>query len=447
MKAPVQDINDWYEAFENCPQEKLRAILLDTFRQDLPATFIEEGVVGEVMLDVLGEWFYEEKKYEETVDFLEEFERLQQELFRQDAQYYYSYMDDVYFYKGEKEKVLRIMDFYKNNPGQDIDYFLSFHKKLWYWGLEQETEELARAVYAPVDKTPGYIGEPAMEFAIAVFYQSLQKAFEKPGALNLEPVKKDARDFGFDMGPEIWDILEENYSGDLNPEKMAAEFEKDRDNWTFAIEAHYLKYMCRRGFSFQGAMLIWQELRGFWFERAGKRKLTLEAFLNLPQHAFDEYLAEMTQLFFPRKFDICQTLWGAQFVYDFLREYELITEAAYSSASQAINNLKLQINKVFFQNLWQFSFLHRIWPRPDGVPEEIFQAEQKLFEETYNFQGDYTAFRNNFSALFDILPRIQKLPIHQPPGSEKQKRPPRNPANDAERKARKKAKKNRRRRR
>ena len=83
MQPPsfTQNPDAWYEAYETLDNsDQQAAFLLDTLRQPLTQEDFDHSDLGSVLVDFVGDRFEREKRFEDTLDFLRQFEQLQPKL-------------------------------------------------------------------------------------------------------------------------------------------------------------------------------------------------------------------------------------------------------------------------------------------------------------------------------------------------------------------------------
>lgn len=74
--------------------------------------------------------------------------------------------------------------------------------------------------------------------------------------------------------------------------------------------------------------------------------------------------------------------WGMTYVYDFLLNYDYISDDVHTTAMLATSSMQAEITKARAENLWEYSFVHH-WGKPDSVSEHDFLMEKEAFEYTF----------------------------------------------------------------
>lgn len=218
----------------------------------------------------------------------------------------------------------------------------------------------------------------------------------------------EAYDYSFQAGfnKKIIDGLGDSYE---HPEKEMS-FSPKNKTYTYELKLAFQKFMFKIGFHFYLSELIWLEWQEYWWKNL-KKEGTANHFFRLNYDALDNFLGSMKFIFQPRKYDIVQTLWGANFVYDFLKEMDIINEEVFENALKIIEKTKLACHSTFIYTLWELSFVHRVWPKPASVTETYFKAEQQLFEHTFWSTDNYKEMVKNYPELFEELPIFIAPPV------------------------------------
>lgn len=415
MEELLKDLDAWWNTFESKNETEQLAFLEETIKYPLPEDFNHKSGFGDTLLQVIGNIYEKRKDYEKIIDFLEALRIQQPALFQEENKYIGSYILNYHFYQDKAEKYQPVLEFWVQNPAIDIDELLKHHKQLWARGLNQEALTLAKAAYEPIkDNNEKYMGNPETEFSDAIFSDRLQYYYQQsllPSndlELNKLKAEMEAYDYSFQAGfdKKIIDGLGDTYE---HPEKEMT-FSPKNKTYTYELVLAFQKYMHRLGFHFHLSELIWQEWQNYWWKNLEKEG-DANYFFRLNYDTLDNFLSSMKFIFEHRKYDIVQTLWGANFVYDFLKDMDIINEAVYEDALKIIENTKLACHSGFIHTLWELSFVHRVWPKPTSVTEAYFKAEQQLFEQTFRSTDNYKATVKNHPELFDDLPIFVAPPV------------------------------------
>lgn len=456
MQELITDADKWYEAYEKLKGvDEVHDFLLETMNFDLSEKFTDESDWGGLMIDFLGDLIEQNKDYEKGLLFLKKYAELQPKTYKRELKYYESYIVDYQLFNGNIAGIDDVVDYYYEDASKEIDEALTFQAKIQYWNLTDAAYRIAKKNYKPVTKNPDFIGNPGLDYAVTVYTVGLQEAYEnylKTGELNLEKAKREGE--ACEVKESAYTAFEESIHDEFSVEKLTSKYEEDRSASTWSLRMYFYQYMHKKGISFGLSGLIWQDLMDFCYE-FNKGAKSFDSFFRLIYKLYNEHLSGKKFLFFHQTQEICASLWGVVFAYDFLFEKELISEKIYLEAIKHIEALKFQILKGFHRTIWTTSYIHKVWTKPDGVTQVAHDAEKEIFEGSFGFIKDFDAFKAVHRKAYATLPNPE-IPRSAPRPSrhpflrrderkrqdyEKKPRAQRNPKNDAARKLRKKLKK------
>lgn len=438
MQSPsfTQNPDAWYEAYETLDNsDQQAAFLLDTLRQPLTQEDFDQSDLGSVLVDFVGDRFEREKRFEDTLDFLRQFEQLQPKLYAGEFHYYADNFLDYYCFSGQVEKAEPVIRFFKENPNAGIDSFLPIQRAVWYWLKQDWGVQLAAETYQPVREHKGYWGNPEIEMALAMHTSSLQTAYEqwqRTGILQMDTANAVAAEYHFTISDVILERYAAALSTPLDPATAASRFaQEQRDGFMAELNLRFLVWMHNRGFPFYSAHLIWDSLANYWEESQPKAK-TADRYFELKKQSFDRYVAGKKNLMFPQVEEIGATLWGAAFMYDFLGEHKLIDAIARENVQKAIATLKQDFFNGLGSSAWKAAFVVKAWPKADSVSPIDFEVEGVQFQDSFikpvpHVEQQMLPFNNFFDAVkpdTGTKPRsmYEKVFGHNPPTRSKKKR-------------------------
>lgn len=448
MRELIADPDSWYEAWENTVEQEQTNFLLATIRETLPGDFNDTTDFNGVILDWLGSVYDAERDFETALAFLEEYAQRQPVLYAESSAYFAGYFTDFYYFTGRPDAVRPQYELFLADPCMQVDELMEFHKKLWLWGSYDWAAGLAKNSYGPVLNSPKVFEWVARDLATPALHEAFQKVWEQfiaGGKLDFSYAMEAAKEFEFGVGPEFWDHLAEVFklakegAGAALPEKILLPSEEN----SYLTIALFQTYMHQKGMHFHTASIIMTSLFEFWMDEADKKKRKdAGPFYRLEKEAFDRYLSSRKKLFSLDIVEVCTTLWGSVFVYDFLLSRQFITAEVYDEAMQTIRELKSVMLSGIRRLLWRAGFIHKNWPRPDSITAEIFNEEAEAFEAGFREKHVPVPEKEN---PFDFNKATKKFfgAEKKVPSYEKISRPPRNPAKANAGKKHKKKKKKR----
>ncbi|MFK7978673.1 MAG: hypothetical protein AB8G86_01710 [Saprospiraceae bacterium] len=415
MKELLKDLDIWWDAFDAKDEIAQLVFLEETIKHELPENFGKASGFGDALLQVIGNIYEKQRAYERIVTFLENLQVQQPQLFKKECPYVGNYVLNYHFYQGNKEAVQPVLDYWIENKDADIDNLLQHFKRLFARGMNQDAIALAKVVYSSIkDNNDKYLGNPETEFSSAIFSDSLQHYYEESvqskNNLKLSELKTEMKAYDYDFldgfDEKIINGFDDNYE---HPEKSRHFNNKDK-TYTLELQLAFQKYMHQLGFHFHLSELIWLEWQNYWWKNL-KKEGNADQFFSVDYDNLDRFLGSMKTFFSPRKYDIIQTLWGGNFIFDFLKDKSIISEAVYTQALSIIEKTKLSCHSGFIHTLWELSFLHRIWPKPTSINDLYFTAEAKLFEHTFQSTDNYQQLTRKYPELFEDLPIFVAPPV------------------------------------
>lgn len=421
MQTPSFSLNPdaWYEAYETLSgTQEQAAFLLDTLRQPLTQEDFDKSDLGGVLIDFVSECFEWEKRFEDTLDFLRQFEQLQPGLYAGEFHYYADYIFDYYCFTGRAEEAEPVIRFFRENPNADIDSFLPLQRAVWYWLKQDWGAQLAADTYRPVREHKGYWGTPEIEMALAMHTSNLQKVYEhwqRSGTFDPDAAKAAAADYHFSVSEAIWERYRAALSTHIDTATAASRFAREkRDDFMTELNLRFLVWMHHRGFPFYSAHLIWESLVNYW-EELHPKSTAAHTYFDLDKKSFDRYVAGKKNLIFPQIEEIGATLWGAAFMYDFLGDSMLIGVAARENAQKAIAALKQDFLNGLESSVWKSAFVVKVWPKADTVPQSDFEADIARFEAGFlRVPPRVEQQESSFDQLLDSIPLFPGLKPDKP---------------------------------
>jgi len=421
MQAPSisQYPNAWYEAYKTLTlSPEQAAFLLDTLRQPLSKEDFDKSDLGGVLIEFVGNWFEQEKCFEDALDFLHQFEQLQPLLYAGELHFYASYIMDYYCFVGQAERAEPVIRFFREHPNQDIDFFLPIQEAVWYWLRQDWGIPLAAETYRPVQEHGGYFGYPEKEMAMTMHVSSLQTAYQQwlsSGTLHFEESKKVASDHHFVIADAVWERYAVALSTPIDTATATSRFETEvRVDFMAELNLRFLVWMHEKGFPFYGAQLIWYSLCVYWEESHPKTKHA-NGYFGLKKQSFEAYIVGKKNLMFPKVKEMGATLWGAPFVYDFLGDIKIIEATTRNEALLATEALKQSFFKGFASRAWEVAFVVKAWPKADAIPQDDFDGDIARFEDSFHqVSQPSTKMNRPFDNLIASLMSSPSAPASKP---------------------------------
>jgi hypothetical protein len=159
------------------------------------------------------------------------------------------------------------------------------------------------------------------------------------------------------------------------------------------------------GFALSGR--VFEKMLRYWEGNIKKKKRTLELYFRVHPQKYEKHLVYLSgDMFYDNKPEMAAVLWGCVYIYDFLRNIELISQKIYDEFLEQSKRLKGVAIGQFIHYLWEYDFVHT-WGRPDSISETEFEEEHKIFRKSYSFKRD--SFEKHRMDISSELERIGDL--------------------------------------
>ncbi len=370
--------------------EELFEDTCDFFSQKLPEETFEEYDIEELITEVIGH-NESAKNFDKVIRFVEIIKEYQTDLYKKNFQYWVVYLVHYYCFKGDVEKIKEYFGLFVENPLADYDRYVELLFVILYYGYGNIVEEAMEKTFPEIIKDDELSnGDYNFSLANAKFYLELEKFYGKQNFKN-DDIKGVAEKYKLNFKDKLWEILEQGMNSALIVENLKSDLEQNFEKTIFLIKIHFLKYMKKRGISFASAQLIWNDFTTYW-AKTNKSK-NPDTFFNVRAKSLFKHLDDLhIYLFADNLGHILASTWGGFYVYDFLKEIELISQKVYDYAMKELKILKGAKLRSNIKFLWESNFVHK-WQKADSVSENEFIEEEKIFIKSSTFR------KNNFQKV------------------------------------------------
>ncbi len=364
-------------------------VIFDFFSKELPAGFLEEYDVAEVILETKGH-HVSARKFDRVLKFLNLIREKHPELYQENFQYLDDFLVDYYCFHGDTEKVEAAFANFMNDPLHDYDmFFISFKKLLFY----QYTNLIDKAITDNFDDVAGsdkLWGSPEYELAICKLYSELEGFWERDR--NLFPkdqLIKVLERYGFDLDEKLLLSIEQSvFSDDCKKEFLEDIFINDRQRFRFKMQWCFMKYMKGKGVGFALSGRIFEKMLTYWEANIKKKKPSIELYFGVHPQKFEKHFVDLSgDIVYDNKPEMVAVLWGCVYIYDYLLSIGLISKEVHEKFIIQSRRLKGLVIGQFTPDLWDYDFVHT-WRRPDSVSETEFEEEYKIFRKSYSFKRE-----------------------------------------------------------
>ncbi|MFW5886801.1 MAG: YecA family protein [Bacteroidota bacterium] len=385
------ETEDFYDAFEEIGQEEEKAELLLYLISNHPE---KEVSYFEMMLDIIEPLLFHEKPH--LVESLSEtYKKAFPEEYENDYQYIETRLVDYYFYKNNPEKIKERLEIVKQYPVEGIDTVtINCVHQLLYHQHYDTLLDFSGAVWKPIFESEDIIGSAHNIFTINIYLQKLEKAYErvkKNEKVDWKKFFEDTRKYDFHETEEsiniIVDCIEKPFDRDEIINLIENKQHREINMWMNMMFSIYMKE--KYGLPFMLSDQWWNILvhHEIFLGSNNVEDHFYIDFLSLKEH----FLSHLDKMFESNLVDIFGKIWGLAYIYDFFKDYELISDDKYNLMMDNIRGLKFYFLNHSLYNLWQMQFIFQ-WPNQRN-PEM-----QELFQKTFSENSDDYA-----KAAYDYL--------------------------------------------
>lgn len=356
MMTIYNDVNEWYELFDNKTNEEQYDFVISTLKSPLTESFIEDLDLGQVLVEMKGD-LEKEKQFDKLLDLIDICKSFQPALYKKEHFYFDDFLIDWYLFHQEKERLDEPLTRFEENPVKSIDCMLPVLKILLFYGHTDFAVRLAEKTFEPVNNSPELIGDAEYPLAITMYYSYLERHYKQyldTQKFNLEQLDREINAFKLKLDHDSLTSIERGLTGN---EDIAGifqkEFSKHKRNCMLIIECYFLKYMQhKKRMSFACSGTLWDSILNYWGEHEKDKTPDPNTFFSLDTDTFDKYLVDvMGGIFGFNKAEAVALLWGTTYIYDFLLSTGIVKESAYQEAIANIYSLKAVILKTFQNDL------------------------------------------------------------------------------------------------
>lgn len=390
---------------------KICDITYDFFLNDLPADFLEDYDVGEVIVETIGH-NEDNKRFDKVIAFTELIQKKHPALYLEYFEYIDSFLIDFYcFHKNNKEVENAFLNF-ANDPEKDFDNLLAAFKQLLFYGYFNTTlDTTIIKIYDTVKNSSRLVGGSALDLAMSKFYINLENYYnktDKSNSFNRKEFTSSLSSYDFTLENKAQEALENGLLASSLPlEEIIDHFIQNRSNCMLTLQGLFLKEMKTKNFPFTISGRLWDKILEFWEEQADNNKQKPDDYFSIQPAKFDQYLTDLSgNLFINNTSEMIAVLWGSVYIYDFLYSIGLINESTYNSFIKTSKKFKGDIIGDLMSSLWNSNFVHH-WAKPDSVSEIEFREEEKIFQKSMSFK--FLKFSSLKSEISEELKNIGEL--------------------------------------
>lgn len=387
----IMDVKVYWDKYINEDILDIFDITCKFFSSEMPENVQEEYDLVEALLETKGH-HETAKEFDKVLKFTQLIKEKQSQMYQENFQYFDDTLIEYYSFQNEPAKVEDAFSNFMAFPIHDFDAYLSAFKILIFNGHNNLIDKAVTQNFDEVAESENLMGGAEYYLAMAKLYKALEELYlnyKKRQTVETQNLYETTQKFGFELDPNNLESVEKWICDtEFDHEYFSTSFKKNRKSAMEYLLGHFLKYMHQRNFSFILSGRIWDKIFEFWETNADKKqqKPTLDKYFNVHPNKFDEFLAQLSgDVFYSNKPEMIATLWGSVYVYDFLKQMELIDAAEHNNFIQATRKFKGIIIAQTTCDLWNFNFVHK-WVKPDSISETEFVEEEKIFAKSFLFK-------------------------------------------------------------
>lgn len=385
--------------------------IFDFFSKDLPAQFIDEYDVGEVILEVSGH-NQTAKNFENVLRFTELIQEKHPALYKENFQYLDDFLIDYHSFHNNRAETEKSFSNFLENPVQGYDHLLSALKKLLFYQYYELVDKTILNSYDSVKNSDELIPGAEYDLAILKYYINLEHFYSigTNNTLNKDEFEKSMLPFDFKFKRNALDLI---VKGIINPdeesETLKEKFTQNRDDYILSVQSQFHVQMIRKKFGFVLSGRLWDKMLEFLEDQTSKnkKKQKPDDYFKVETDSYEKYLSRLSGDFFTdNKSEMIAVLWGSVYIYDFLFSIGLINQATYDSFITTSKILKGKVIANFTSELWNSNFVH-YWEKPDSVSDAEFTEESKIFQKSWILKRQ--DFKKTGKEIKDELEEIGEL--------------------------------------
>jgi len=398
MKVDFQKIksSEWIEEYNSLSFQERLDFVKSLLAQPVPEDVREIMDIPELIFHVC-EHFSNEKKHDDLLDLLEVLGEKNPTILGKDRFYADLYAVDIYLFKNEKESVKTWMASMIEDPAYSIDSLIPMINKLVYYGYDDLAEEISKQIFDLVVNS-GLMPGAEEDFAYIIFTRKLQRLYEKHQngiKIDVDEFTSEVNKYGFTDKEGLNQFVEILLKPGEDLKKLElADYKHSKSFFSNMLLTSFLKYAVNKNINFATGYDLWLGAwENFYHDDILERKDSsrMGNFFRLNEDKLEEYIGSRFGFLSNKKVYAFAVLWGLPYIYDFLRQNELIDKVDYDNALKYINYLEAELSEGIDDELWKYNFVHN-WDKPEAVELKHFNEEKELFEKSFYEKNDIKKF-------------------------------------------------------
>ncbi len=281
----------------------------------------------------------------------------------------------------DNEKLLnRCLKIITKNPVAGIETItMSTLYRLIYFRKYNKALEYSHDVWKPIAESDQLVGYPEYPFLMTIYLNGAEKEYLKMSqgdTSGWQAFNERMNTLGFDNERERIDSVLQGLTGELDKEHILNAIKKKSGYGFIELSYHFFRFMkSRYNIPFMHSSLLFD----FIMKRSlfGKVK-DIEGWFYIPYSVLDHHFAESFDAFLQSNMiEVSGKVWGLHYVYEFLRENDLISDSYYQKMLENLAVLKMEYLRVVAPEAWQLKFVLD-WPESEAnlldLPGDVFET-------------------------------------------------------------------------
>ncbi len=321
----------------------------------------------------------------------------------------------------DDEKLInRCLKIIAENPVSGIDTVtMSSLYRLIYFRKYDKALEYCHGVWEPISESDKVVGYPEYPFVKTIYMDGVEREYIKMSQGDIsgwQAFNKRMNAYYFDNEQERIDRIFQGLTDDLDKERTFNEVMKKSDYGFIELSYHFSRFMkSRYDMPFMHSSLFFEFIR----KRSlfGKVK-DPDGWFYIPYSILDKHVAENFDAFLhSNMLEVSGKVWGLHYVYEFLRENDLISDVYHQKMLENLAVLKMEFLKVIATDAWQLKFVLD-WPESESnlldLPEDVFEKHgiKQHGEAIEMLKGLFPAVRGQERVEKEILQAAKQNKYH-----------------------------------
>ena len=359
--------------------------VIETFKQDLPASILDDYAVGEVVAEFVGH-HETAKKYDKIAEFGKVLKKHQPEIYANEGRYINQTLIEHYCFTEQEEKIGEQVE---DSLSREYDYDLlleSFNTLLYFQHLEHVDNIIVRE-YNNVQNSPKLIQGAEFDLALVKYYIELEKLQEQRSENPEEAIntfREYLKQYGFDFDDEYFRHLKIGLSGTSQDEiqELLKKFPTNRAYTMTALEMKFLIMMQSKNCPFPVGGMIWHNLLPYFEER---KTTNWKSYFSFKSSEFEKFVDSKSGFFSDNSDLKALLLWGSSYLLDFVYQLNIVPAEQYNYQKGLLQKSKVNFKNKYRHFLWEYSFVHK-WMPDNLIEAEDWEEEKAEFFDSYKLE-------------------------------------------------------------